>query len=155
MNRVNNEDLDFDLPQFIFSHTNTSIIVKFKNPVHDKLVANNYKLHFIVNGNDQLVEFDKNGVGTLTTTFASDNKLSVYLENVAYNAQIPVISIWYMLLPLAGLLFFLVYKIAFGKKVGTLSISKKEVTEKKINFPANAKFKIVNIRATEEEEILV
>jgi len=151
-NRVNNEDVSFEFPHFIFSHTNTVIGIKFKDANHPKLAANNNKLHFIVNGSDQLVEFDKNGAGTVSCTFKGSNKLSVLFEDVTYNMQMPVISIWYMVLPLGGLLLFLIYKIIFSKQ--GLSISKKEITERKINFSKKSHLRVVS-RREEEEEVLV
>lgn len=152
ISRVNNNDILFEFPQFIFSYTNTLFTVKFKDVNHPKLVANNNRLHFIINGNDQLVTFDKNGEGTVSCTFKSNNKLSVLFEDVSYNMQMPVISIWYMVLPLGGLLLFLMYKIAFSKK--STSFSKKEITETKIGFAKKSNLKVVS-RREEEEEILV
>jgi len=146
--RVNSSDLSFEFPQFIFSHTNTVITIKFKDADHPKLAANNNMLHFIVNGDDQVVHFDKSGVGTVSCTFKGSNKLTVLFEDAAYNMQMPVISIWYILLPLCGLLLFLVYKIIFNKP--NLSISKKDVTEKKIK----SNLRIVS-RQEEKEEVLV
>ncbi len=151
-NRVNNDDVSFEFPHFIFSHTNTVITIKFKDPNHPKLTANNNKLNFIVNGDDQLVEFDKNGVGTVSCTFKGNNKLAVLFEDITYNMQMPVISIWYMILPLGGLLLFLIYKIIFSKQ--GLSISKKEITERKINSSEKSNLRVVS-RKEEEEEILV
>jgi len=150
VNRVDNQDLDLELPKFIFSHTNSRVIVKFKNPAHDKLVSNNYKLHFIVNGNDQLVEFDHEGLGNITCTFNADSKLTVLFENASFTKNISVISIWYMVLPLAGLFLFLAYRVAFAKKKMTL-ITNKDVTERKIDATQKSGgLKIVK----EEEELL-
>ena len=148
MTRVNGNDLTFEFPQFIFSHTNTVITVKFKDAEHPKLATNNNMLHFIVNGDDQLVHFDKNGVGTISCTFKADNKLSVLFEDATYNKQLSVISIWYILLPLGGLLLFLIYKITFSTP--GLSISKKDITERKIK----SNLRIVS-RQEKEEEVLV
>lgn len=152
ISRVNNNDISFEFPHFIFSHTNTVFTVKFKDPKHPKLVSNNNRLHFIINGNDQIVEFDKNGEGAVSCTFKSSNKLSVLFEDVSYNMQMPVISIWYIIVPLGALLLFLMYKIAFGKK--SVSISKREVTERKIFPVRKSKLKVVSYRE-EEEEVLV
>jgi archaellum component FlaG (FlaF/FlaG flagellin family) len=148
--RVSNEDISFEFPQFIFSHTNTTITVKFKNPEHVKLASNNYRLHFIVNGNDQIVAFDKKGEGTVTCIFKNTNKLSVLFEDVSYQMQLPVISIWYMILPLGGLLLFLMYKIAFAKK--NMTLSKRDITEKIIDTASKSNLKVVSRR---EEEVLV
>ncbi len=152
IDRVSNSDIYFDIPHLIFSHTNTLVTVKFKDSNHSKLIANKYKLHFIVNGTDQEVEFDKNGVGVLSCVFSESNRFSVLFENVAYNIAMPVISIWYMLLPMAALLLFVGYKMAFTKR--SLSISKKEITERKISSSQKSNFKIINIKVNEEEEIL-
>jgi archaellum component FlaG (FlaF/FlaG flagellin family) len=132
------------------SNTNTTITVKFKNPEHVKLASNNYRLHFIVNGNDQIVAFDKKGEGTVTCIFKNTNKLSVLFEDVSYQMQLPVISIWYMILPLGGLLLFLMYKIAFAKK--NMTLSKRDITEKIIDTASKSNLKVVSRR---EEEVLV
>jgi hypothetical protein len=139
VSRVGNDDIYFELPQFVFSHTNTSIVIKFKNPNHDKLRSNNNKLHFIVNGDDQLVEFDKNGTGTITTTFKNGDRLSVLFEDVAYNMQLPVISIWYILIPLGALLSFIVYKIVSNarqarpsSKLKVVRITQEEMAEMEV-----------------------
>jgi hypothetical protein len=147
--RLANEDIYFEYPHFIFSHTHTFITIKFKNPNHAKLRANDYKLRFIVNGDDQQVEFDKNGAGTLSATFTSHNKLSVALEDVTYNMELPVISIWYMLLPIILLLLALGYKIVTVNR--GLRVLKKDSAD--INGP-DKKFKIVQMNPLVEEERL-
>jgi hypothetical protein len=152
INRVSNDDISFEFPHFIFSHTNTIFTIKFKDPQHPKLVSNNNRLHFIVNGNDQIVEFDKAGIGSVSCVFKSGNKLSVLFEDVSYNMQMPVISIWYMILPLGGLLLFLMYKIAFGKK--NMTLSKRDITEKVIDTTTKSRLKVVS-RKEEEEEVLI
>ena len=151
ISRVNNNDITFEFPQFIFTHTNTSFTVKFKDPDHPKLAMNNGRLHFIVNGNDQLVTFDKKGEGTLTAVFKGNNKLSVLFEDVSYNAQMPVISIWYMILPLGALLLFILYKIAFGKK--SVTLSKVEITERIIDTTVR-KPNLKVVRNAEEEALV-
>ena len=92
--RLNNEDISFQLPRFIFTYTNTRIIVKINNPNHIKLVNNNYELDLIVNGTNQKVVFDDNGIGNLYYTFKNDNALQILLEDVNYTIQPSVISIW-------------------------------------------------------------
>lgn len=150
VNRVNNEDFSVELPRFVFSHTNTRIQVKFKNPMHDKLVSNGYKLNFIVNGADQVVEFGQDGVGNITYTFKADNKLSILFEDASYTQDISVISVWYMILPLVGLLLFLGYKLAFTRRKLTV-VSNREVTEHKAEVVVRASgMKLVK----EEEEAL-
>ncbi len=150
INRVDNNDFVIELPRFVFSHTNTKIGIKFKNPAHDKLVSNGYKLNFIVNGADQLVEFDQNGTGNLSCTFKADNKLSVLFEDASYVKELSVISIWYMVLPLMGLFLFLGYRLAFSKKKFTV-VSSNEVSEEEFKKSGKtSRLKVV----TEEEEVL-
>jgi len=147
INRVGKEDIQLVLPRFIFSHTNTKITIKFKNPAHDKLVSNGYKLHFIVNGNDQVVEFDQEGEGSVTSIFTSDNKLSVLFEDASFTEELSVISIWYMVLPLAGLFLFLGYRLTFSRKKMTL-VSNRDVTSQKASLAG----KVSNLKLVKEEE---
>src|SRR6202453_3652069 len=91
-NRVSNADVSFQLPKYIFTYTNTRIIVKFNNPNSLKLVNNNYELDLIVNGTNQKVIFDNNGIGNFYYTFKNDNALQILLEDVNYTVQPSVIS---------------------------------------------------------------
>src|ERR1700752_4139979 len=77
ISRLNNEDVSIQLPHFIFSHTNTRVVVKFANAKNYKLTANNRTLNFIVNGNEQPVVFDEQGVGSFYYTFKAGNELKV------------------------------------------------------------------------------
>ncbi len=149
VNRVNNDDMSIELPNFIFSHTNTKVTIRFKNPIHDKLTSNGYKLNFIVNGNDQLVAFDQAGVGSFTYTFKKDDQLNILFEDASFNQEIPVISVWYMVLPLFGLLLFLGYKLAFSRKKMTV-ITNRGVIEQVNPGSKAGSLKLVK----EEEEIL-
>lgn len=115
IDRVTNADLSLELPRFVFSYTNTKIAVRFRNPIHDKLISNGRQLHFIVNGEDQLVQFDQDGTGQLACTFKTDTKLTILMEDASFSQQVPVISIWYIILPLLGLFLFLGYKLLFAK----------------------------------------
>lgn len=146
VNRVNNDDMSMELPRFVFSHTNTKVTIRFKNPIHDKLISNGYKLNFIVNGSDQLVAFDQAGVGSFTHTFKKDDQLNIFFEDASFNQEISVISIWYMVLPLFGLLLFLGYRLAFSRKNMTL-ITNREVIEQ-----ANTSRKAGSLKLVKEEE---
>lgn len=151
VNRVGNDDIQLELPKFVFSHTNTKIAIRFKNPIHDKLVSNGYKLHFIVNGTDELVQFDQDGAGSITCTFKADNKLNVLFEDVNYTRELSVISIWYLVMPLVGLFLFLGYKLTFSRKKMTV-ITNREVAEHKAEMAVkSSNLKLVK----EEEEVLV
>ena len=115
-NRISNGDVTFQLPRFIFTYTNTRIIVKFNNPNNLKLVSNNYELDLIVNGTNQKVVFDNNGAGNLYYTFKNNNALQILIEDVNYTVQPSVISIWYIVSPLLITLLFFTYRIAMTIK---------------------------------------
>lgn len=150
--RVDNGDLAIELPRFVFTHTNTKINIRFKNAQHDKLVSNGYKLHLIVNGADQLVQFDQSGVGSMTCTFTADNRLTVLFENASFTQEVAVISIWYMILPVVLLFLFLGYKLAFARKKLTVITSDEvaEAEEKMDVYGRASNMKVVR----EEEEAL-
>ncbi len=116
INRLSNVDVSFQLPRFIFSNTNTRIVVKFNNPDNYKLAANKRVLNFIVNGSDQLVTFDEKGIGNFYYTFKGSNELQILLEDVNYTVQPEVISIWYIISPLLAILLFFGYKIILTVK---------------------------------------
>ena len=112
--RVANSDVTFQLPRFIFTYTNTRIIVKFNDPNNSKLKDNNYQLTFIVNGVDQKVFFDHNGVGNFYFTFRDHQAINVLIEDISYAIQPSIIPIWYILAPLIALLLFFVYKVVIA-----------------------------------------
>lgn len=145
IDRITNADISLELPRFVFSYTNTKIAVRFRNAMHDKLVANGRALHFIVNGEDQVVEFDHDGVGQLTCTFKGDNKLTVLLEDASFARQVPVISIWYMILPLLCLFLFLGYKLVFAK-------TKLRVVAQQEGAGDEAFIKTTNLKLVKNEE---
>lgn len=149
IDRISNADLSLVLPRFVFSYTNTKIAIRFKNPQHDKLVKNGHQLHFIVNGEDQLVQFDQDGVGLLTCTFKDGNRLSVLMEDAALTEHVSVISIWYIILPLLGLFGFLGYKLTFSRK--KLKVVSNNETDEGETFVKTSSLKLVK----NEEEVLV
>jgi hypothetical protein len=116
INRITSNDVTLQLPRFIFTYTNTRVIVKFNDPANSKLKDSNYQLNFIVNGMDQKVVFDNNGIGSFYYTFTTNHALNILMEDLNYTVQPPLISIWYMLAPLISLLLFFVYKIIIAIK---------------------------------------
>lgn len=111
IDRITTGDISFQLPRFIFNYTNTRVVVKFINPNHSKLKENNYELNFIVNGTDQKVVFDANGVGDFYYTFKNNNTLQILSEDLNYTVKPAVISIWYIISPLLALILFFMFKI--------------------------------------------
>lgn len=154
ISRISNEDLTFQLPRYIFTYTNTRIIVKFNNPNSLKLINNNYQLDLIINGTNQKVIFDKNGMANFYYTFKNNSVLQVLIEDVNYTVQPATISIWFILTPLFTILLFFIYKIAsMVKKNKTPKLVFKhnsEITETEIkSYPSI--LKVVKIKEFEEE----
>ena len=152
--RLSNMDVNFQLPRFIFSNTNTKIIIKFNNPDNYKLTANDRELTFIVNGDEQKVLFDDKGVGNFYYTFKGSNELQILLEDINYTAQLEIISIWYIVSLLAIILLFLVYRIILSvKKSKTPNMVVKHNTEALIEdiHPIKSTLKVVRIKEPVEE----
>ncbi len=128
---LTNSDLKVQLPEYIFSNTNTTITFEFVNPNNQKLIDNNYKLDFIVNGENQTVVFDNKGVGKIDIKFASSQSLSVFYENFAYKTNLSVIPLWMVITPILLLVSFIAFRIVRGKKKKKASSSVKEIVTEK------------------------
>ncbi|MCD6069060.1 MAG: hypothetical protein K0S33_3886 [Bacteroidetes bacterium] len=127
-NRVNNSSLSVQVPKYIFSGLNTNIDLVFNNPSDEKLITNNNDLFFIINGEDVKIHFDKNGVGSFNHTFNENENLSIYFEDFNYSANLHIIPIWYVVVPVSLLVILLSYKLfRSGRKNKTGS--KMEVPE--------------------------
>lgn len=114
IDRIVNDDIEVIIPSVIFSFTETMIKLKFKNPEHTKLLLNNNKLNFIVNGEDVELSF-KNGETSFNHKFADDNSLSIYVEEFSYTKEINAFPLWALLLP-AGLLLIWIIRKSMNKR---------------------------------------
>ena len=154
-NRINNTDVSFQLPQYIFTYTNTRVVVRFNNHNNPKLVSNNYELDLIVNGVNQKVVFDNNGIGNFYYTFKGDNTLQILIEDVNYTVQPYLISIWYIISPLVMVLLFFTYRAMLVRKKGKtpkLVVKRNLETitpQTKLYEPT---LNVVKVRELEEEE---
>jgi hypothetical protein len=153
-NRVSNADVSFQLPRYIFTYTNTRIIVKFNNPNSPKLLNNNHELDLIVNGTNQKVVFDNNGIGNFYYTFKNDNALQILIEDVNYTVQPSVISIWYIISPLVAVLLFFTYRVVLMRKNKTPKLIVKRNLETVVpqTKPYESTLNVVKVRKLEEEE---
>lgn len=115
IDRINNDDIEVSTPSMIFTFKDARIRLKFKNPNHTKLLLNNNKLHFIINGEDVELTFI-NGEATLFHRFNDNTPLSIYIEEFSYNQKITAYPLWALLLPIAVLLLWLVRKKNKRKK---------------------------------------
>jgi hypothetical protein len=153
-NRVSNADVSFQLPRYIFTYTNTRIIVKFNNPNNLKLINNNHELDLIVNGTNQKVVFDNNGIGNFYYTFKNDNALQILIENVNYTVQPSVISIWYIISPLVAVLLFFAYRVVLMRKNKTpkLVVKRNLETVEPQTKSYESTLNVVKVKELEEEE---
>ena len=154
VSRISNADVNFQLPRFIFTYTNTRIIVKFNNPAHPKLVGNHYELDFIVNGAAQKVSFDNNGLGSFYFTFKDNTPLRVLIEDVNYTVQPPLISIWYILGPLAFMALFFMYRLLSSvrkNRVPKLVVKRNDEVYPDLKNDFVSNLKVVRVKEVEEE----
>lgn len=155
VNRVSNADVSFQLPRYIFSYTNTRVIVKFNNAANAKLLNNNYQLDLIVNGTNQQVVFDNNGVGSFYYTFKNDKALQILIDDVNYSVQPSVISIWYIICPLLFVFSFFGYRIFSARKKNKVPklVVKRNLDEVKPTYSTyEPMLKVVKVKELEEEE---
>src|SRR6185312_10321384 len=154
-NRISNADVSFQLPRYIFTYTNTRVIVKFNNPNNLKLISNNYELDLIVNGTSQKVVFDNNGIGNFYYTFKNADALKILIEDVNYVVQPSVISIWYVISPLVAVLLFFTYRVVLMRKNKTPKLVVKRNLETIIpqTKPYESTLNVVKVRELEEEEL--
>ena len=114
IDRIVNSDIEVSVPSIILAFKEANIKLKFKNPNHGKLLLNNNKLHFIINGEDVELLFT-NGESTFTHKFEDDASLSIYVEEFSYNKKITVFPLWAVLL-LIGLIAILLIRKATKKR---------------------------------------
>lgn len=152
--RISNNDVEILLPNYIFSNSNTKIGVQFKDANNSKLADNNRQLSFIVNGEDFPLTFNESGLAYINYTFKSGNdNLNIYFEDFRYVANVRVIPISYVIVPIALIIALLGYKlIKKNRKNGNgLAIA---VEEEKNNLSAENKKPEtkLNIKEVVEEE---
>ncbi len=153
INRIGNSDLDVTLPNYVFTNTNTKIQLQFKDAKNIKLTENNYSLRFIVNGEDIAVKFDEKGTGIINYTFVSNSGLSIYFEDFKYESTLNVISIWYVIIPIALLGFLLGFKLMKRKRSNSIENIENISTTTKNDFVEETK-KRNAVKEELEEEIL-
>lgn len=93
IDRVGSNDIEVSVPFIVFSFNETKIKLKFKNPQHIKLLLNDNKLHFIINGEDKELTFI-NGETSFFHKFNDGEPLSVYIEDFIYNQHITSYPLW-------------------------------------------------------------
>ncbi|HEY1039958.1 MAG TPA: hypothetical protein VGF30_11165, partial [Bacteroidia bacterium] len=123
----------------------------FVDPNNQKLVDNNYELFFIINGQDTKVHFDKSGVGTFNHTFGQNEDLKIFFEDFSYSANLHIISLWYIVIPVGLLVLYLGYKLfRAGKKNKMMPEAKGIVIE---NIPSATEQKSVETKIRVKEVV--
>jgi uncharacterized protein YhbP (UPF0306 family) len=111
--RIKSDDIEVTIPSVIYTFLDTEIKLKFKNPEHTRLLYNNNKVGFIINGDDTILSF-VNGECTIKKQFStSDKAITIYAEEFSYRNNITPISLWYIIVPvllLIGLIAFIMIR---------------------------------------------
>ena len=115
IDRITNDDIVVSVPFMVFNFNDTKIKLKFKNPEHTKLLLNNSKLHFIINGEDTELAFT-NGEASFTHKFDDGKLLSIYIEEFSYNQNVIVCSLWMIILPIGLLLIWAIRRMMKKRK---------------------------------------
>lgn len=115
IDRVGNEDVEIIIPSPLFSFSEADIKIKFINPSHTRLLLNNNKVEFIINGEPTVLEF-VNGEASFKQSFKDSQTVSIYAEDFSFNKKVKVYPLWAIVIPVLLLLIFIVSRIIKKKK---------------------------------------
>jgi hypothetical protein len=110
IDRIANEDILVTMPSVIFAFKEVEIKLSFNNPEHNKLLLNQNKLKFIINGEEKELTFE-NGVATFAMSFAEQNHLSIYIEDYSFSKKVTAYPLWVFLVPIVLIIGFILLKI--------------------------------------------
>lgn len=111
--RIDNEDIEVTIPKLIFTFTETDIRLKFKNPEHTRLLYNNNKINFIINGEEIKLNFVNGEAGFKKRFKFSDHVLTIFTEEFSYRHKVTAFPIWAFIFPvilIIGLIIFIIMK---------------------------------------------
>lgn len=113
--RIKSDDIEVTVPSVIYTFIETDVKLKFKNPEHTRLLYNNNKVSFILNGEDTILSFT-NGECTIKKQFStSDDAITIYTEEFSYRNSITPVSLWYIIVPVSLLIALIVFLMT-GRK---------------------------------------
>lgn len=115
INRIDNSDVQVDMPGVVFTFQDVDIKLKFKDPQHPKLLLNNNELSFIINGAEQKIKFDEKGEATFKHKFDKSNAISILCEDLSYENRVSAYPVWIFAVPVAFLGIW-VARSRFSKK---------------------------------------
>lgn len=113
--RIDNSDVEVDMPGMVFTFQDVDIRIRFKDPGHTKLQLNNNELHFLVNGNEQKVIFNEKGEGVIRHRFNESNTLTILCEDMNIERTVSAYPAWVFIVPVAFLGIW-VARSRFAKK---------------------------------------
>ncbi len=111
--RITNNDIEVISPKIVFFYRDPEIKLKFKNIKHTRLLFNNNKIKFIINGEEQELLFT-NGETTFNKKLSKENVISILTEGFSFSQKITFFPLWEMLLVIAiiiGLVSFWMVRI--------------------------------------------
>lgn len=107
--RIDSDDIEVTVPSVVYTFTDTDIKLKFKNAEHTRLLYNNNKINFIINGEDEILSF-VNGECVIKKRFTtSDESIAIYTEEFSYKHSITPITVWYIIIPAVLLVSLIVF----------------------------------------------
>ena len=109
IDRIGNDDIEVTLPSVIFTFSEVDVKLKFKNPNQTKLLLNNGKIDFIINGEDQIITF-VNGEGSFKHKFDTSRSLSILTEDFGFKTTVTAYPMWVFFVPLAFIILWLIRK---------------------------------------------
>lgn len=109
IDRLENSDIEVLVPAVVFTFMDAEIKLKFKNPQHPRLQVSKNEIEFIINGENKKLLF-VDGTATFKYRFQSSNNLTIYAEEFSFNQKITACPLWAILLPIALLLFWIIYR---------------------------------------------
>ena len=110
IDRIGNDDIEVTLPSVIFTFNEVNVKLKFKNPNHTKLLLNNGKIDFIINGQDQVITF-VNGEASFKHKFDTSRSLSIYTEDFSFNTIVTAYPLWVFLIPVGFIILWLIRRM--------------------------------------------
>ncbi|MGZ4118670.1 MAG: hypothetical protein ACXVPY_14380 [Bacteroidia bacterium] len=110
IDRIGNDDIEVTLPSVIFTFSEADIKLKFKNPNHTKLLLNNGKIDFIINGEDRILTF-VNGEASFKHKFDTNKSLSIYTEDFSYNTTVTAYPMWVFFVPIGFIVLWLIRRM--------------------------------------------
>lgn len=109
IDRITNNDIEVQLPSVIFTFTETPVKIKFNNPQHTRLLINENKIHFIINGDDKELVF-VDGIASFNQSFSDNNSLNIYTEEFSYSNKITAYPMWVFIVPVLLIIGWLIFR---------------------------------------------